>query len=52
MGPQQLTDAILLDLAIRQGGVLATFDKRIESLLPPASPNRRFIEVLPVSGGK
>ena len=52
MGHQQLTDAILLDLAIRQGGALATFDKRIEYLLPPNSPSRRFIEVLPVPDGK
>src|SRR6266849_452026 len=30
MGPQQLTDALLLNLAIQRGGTLATFDKRIE----------------------
>jgi predicted nucleic acid-binding protein len=48
MGPQQLTDALLLDLAIRNGGVLATLDQRISHLLPPGSPNRKHLEVIAV----
>jgi toxin-antitoxin system PIN domain toxin len=48
MGPQQLTDALLLDLAIRHGGVLATLDRRISNLLPPGSPSRKHLEVIPV----
>jgi hypothetical protein len=31
MGPRQLTDAMLLDLAIRNDGVLATLDRRIHT---------------------
>lgn len=50
MGPQQLTAALLLDLAIQRGGALATFDKRIQHLLPPGSPNRSYIEVIPITG--
>ena len=45
-GPQQITDAVLLDLAIRRKGKLATFDKRIVHLLPADSPHRRRIEIL------
>jgi toxin-antitoxin system PIN domain toxin len=51
MGPQQLMDALLLDLAIRNDGVLATFDKRIEHLLPPGSAHRERIEVVPIGAG-
>jgi len=50
VGPQQITDALLLGLAVDQGGVLATFDKRIESLLPAGSPMRASIEVIPIPG--
>lgn len=50
MGHHQLTDALLLNLAIQRGGLLATFDKRIEHLLPPGSPNRSYIEVIPITG--
>jgi predicted nucleic acid-binding protein len=35
VGHHQLTDAVLLDLAIRNQGRLATFDRRILGLLPP-----------------
>jgi hypothetical protein len=48
VGPQQITDALLLDLAIDNEGVLATFDKRIASLLPDSSPMRGNIEVIPI----
>jgi predicted nucleic acid-binding protein len=34
-GPRQLTDALLLDLAIRNNGVLATLDQRISQLFIP-----------------
>src|SRR5437016_4463139 len=49
MGPQQLSDAILLDLAIRNDGVLATFDKRIEHLLTSGSPHRDRLEIIPIA---
>ena len=45
-GPQQLTDAILLDLAIRRRGRLVTFDRRIENLLPSHSPHQAALEVI------
>jgi toxin-antitoxin system PIN domain toxin len=47
-GPKQITDAVLLDLAIRKSGRFATFDKRVMSLLPPDSADRTVIELLPV----
>jgi len=47
MGHHQLTDALLLDLAIRRGGKLATFDRRVENLLPPGSLHRSALEILP-----
>lgn len=43
----QLTDALLLDLAIRRGGRLATFDRRLESLLAASSAHRPALEILP-----
>ena len=43
VGHQQLTDAILLDLAIRRGGRLATLDRRIRNLLAPDSPTARIM---------
>jgi toxin-antitoxin system PIN domain toxin len=46
MGHQQVSDALLLDLAIRKSGKLATFDQRIRVLLPPASPHQRAIELI------
>lgn len=47
-GHNQLADALLLQLAIRKGGTLATFDRRIAALLPAESPNRSAIELIPV----
>ena len=46
VGHNQLTDALLLDLAIRKGGRLATFDRRVCSLLDPQSPHLANIEIL------
>ena len=48
MGHQQQTDAVLLDLAIRRGGKLATFDRRLENLLAPGSPHGSALEILPI----
>jgi toxin-antitoxin system PIN domain toxin len=45
-GHHQLADAMLLDLAIRQSGKLATFDRRIASLLAAGSPNQAAIELI------
>jgi len=45
-GPQQLTDALLLDLAIRRQGTLITFDKSMPKLLPPDSPDQNALEIL------
>jgi uncharacterized protein len=45
-GPNQLNDAILLDLAIRRRGRLATFDLRVQNLLPPDSPHHAAIEII------
>ncbi|MEK7408999.1 MAG: TA system VapC family ribonuclease toxin [Acidobacteriota bacterium] len=46
MGPRQITDALLLDLAIRRGGKLATLDRRVENLLAADSAHRGALEVL------
>jgi toxin-antitoxin system PIN domain toxin len=46
VGHQQLTDALLLDLAIRMGGRLVTLDRRIASLLPANSSHRSAIEIV------
>jgi uncharacterized protein len=48
MGPKQLSDAILVDIAVRNKGVLATFDRRIAEMLSPDSALRAHIEVLPI----
>lgn len=45
-GPKQLTDAVLLDLAIRRGGVLATFDQKVRGMFPEVSAHRERIVVL------
>lgn len=45
-GHQQLTDALLLDLAIRNGGRLVTLDQRVTHLLPANSPHRAALEVI------
>jgi uncharacterized protein len=46
-GNQQLTDAILLDLAIRKGGRLVTLDRRMASLLAQDSTHRAALEIIP-----
>jgi len=48
MGPRQLTDALLLDLAICNDGVLAALDRRISHLLTPGSSNWKHLEVISV----
>ena len=48
VGHNQLTDAVLLDLAIRNQGRLATFDRRVMALLPPDSDEREALAVIPV----
>lgn len=45
-GHQQIPDALLLDLAIRRGGRLVTFDRKLRNLLPPDSPHQASIEVI------
>ena len=47
VGHHQLTDAVLLDLAIRHQGRLATFDRRILGLLPPDSALRDALAIIP-----
>ncbi len=44
LGHQQVTDAYLLGLAIRRGGVLATLDQRIAALTEPRSSGRKALE--------
>ncbi len=46
MGHQQVTDAYLLGLALRRGGVLATLDQRLESLTEPRSVERKALETV------
>ena len=46
MGHQQVTDAYLLGLAIRRGGVLATLDQRIAALTEPKSAERKVLETV------
>jgi len=48
VGHNQLTDCVLLDLAIRNHGRLATFDRRILGLLTPDSVLRDALEIIPV----
>jgi toxin-antitoxin system PIN domain toxin len=48
VGHKQVTDAVLLDLAIRKGGRLVTLDRRVANLLPADSPHRNAIEVIQV----
>src|SRR5690348_14214215 len=45
-GHQQISDALLLDMAIRHRGKLVTFDKAITSLLPADSRHRSAIEII------
>lgn len=46
VGHQQVTDAYLLGLALKQGGVLVTLDERIEALTAPKSPERKALEII------
>lgn len=46
VGHQQVTDAYLLGLALRRGGVLATLDERIAALIQPKSTERKALEIL------
>jgi len=46
MGHQQVTDAYLLGLAIRRGGVLATLDQRISALMETKSAERKALETV------
>jgi uncharacterized protein len=49
VGHKQLSDALLLDLAIRNGGRLVTFDKRVRNLLPANSPHQGAVETIPIA---
>ncbi len=46
VGHQQVTDAYLLGLALRRGGVLATLDERIGALTLPQSVERRSLVII------
>jgi toxin-antitoxin system PIN domain toxin len=46
VGHQQVTDAYLLGLAIRRGGMLATLDQRIAALTEPKSSERKALETV------
>lgn len=46
LGHQQVTDAYLLGLALRRGGVLATLDQRIAALTEPKSTERKALAVV------
>ncbi len=46
LGHQQVTDAYLLGLALRRGGVLVTLDRRIASLVPARSEASGALETL------
>ncbi len=46
VGHQQVTDAYLLGLAIRRGGMLATLDRHIASLTEPKTPARQALELI------
>jgi uncharacterized protein len=48
MGPGQLNDALLLDLARSRQGVLATFDRRIQALVPSSAEYQSALEIIPV----
>lgn len=47
VGHHQLTHAVLLDLALRHRGRLATFDSRLLGLLPQDSALRDAVTVIP-----
>lgn len=46
VGHQQVTDAYLLGLAIRRGGLLATLDEHLGTLAGPRSPESKAVEVV------
>ena len=46
VGHQQVTDAYLLGLAIRRGGMLATLDERIAALTESRSAERKALEIV------
>ncbi len=46
LGHQQVTDAYLLGLAMRRGGILATLDERIAALAEPKSAERNALSVV------
>ena len=46
VGHQQVTDAYLLGLAMRRGGVLATLDKGIGALMEPDSAVWKALEIV------
>ena len=46
VGHQQVTDAYLLGLALRRGGMLATLDERIAALTEPRSAERKALEII------
>ena len=46
VGHQQVTDAYLLGLALKRGGVLATLDHRIAALTAPNSIERKALELI------
>ncbi|MGD0619675.1 MAG: TA system VapC family ribonuclease toxin [Bryobacteraceae bacterium] len=45
--PQQLTDAVLIDLAIRKEGAVATFDEHMSVLLQKGSPYASCLTFIP-----
>lgn len=47
VGHHQLTDAVLIDLAIRHQGRLATFDRRVLGLIPPDSVLQQAVAIIP-----
>lgn len=47
MGPRKMSNAVLLDRAVKRGGCLATLDKGILSLVPKGSGLAKHIELIP-----
>jgi uncharacterized protein len=46
IGCQQVTDCYLLGLALHHGGILATLDRGIESLIAPKSDEANALEIV------
>jgi uncharacterized protein len=46
VGHQQVTDAYLLGLAVRRGGMLATLDERLTALVEANSAARKALEIV------